>query len=139
MMTSNKHDWSTPDSLYNELDEEFHFTCDVAASDWNAKHSSYFDEVSDGLSREWNGVCWMNPPYGREISKWVEKAHNESQRGVVVVCLLPARTDTHWWHTWVMGHEIRFLRGRVHFSQRDGSSGPAPFPSAVVVMRRRNA
>lgn len=75
----------------------------------------------------------MNPPHGREIGKWVSRANYWSRHGSTVVCLLPARTDTRWWHENVIepGHFVRFLRGRVHFN----GTGPAPFPSAVVVMR----
>ena len=77
--------------------------------------------------------CYCNPPYGREISKWVEKAYSENKKGVLVVLLLPARTDTKWFHEYIYKkHEIRFIKGRLKFN--DGKKS-APFPSMVVVMR----
>ena len=121
-------DWATPQDLFDELDKEFHFTLDVCASDWNAKCKKYFTEKDDGLKQDWTGVCWMNPPYGREIGKWIKKA-SEIQGGVVVA-LLPARTDTKWFHDYIYKKaEIRFIKGRVKF----GGKGPAPFPSMIVI------
>ena len=73
----------------------------------------------------------MNPPYGRAIKHWVEKAYTESKRGATVVCLIPARTDTAYWHDYCFKGEVRFLRGRLSFSNK----GTAPFPSAVVIFR----
>lgn len=122
--------WATPWPLFNKLDAEFHFELDVCALPENAKCARYYSPADDGLARDWSGACWMNPPYGREIGKWVRKAYEESRRGATVVCLLPARTDTAWWHDYAMKGEVRFLRGRISFV---GASGPAPFPSAVVV------
>jgi len=128
LFTSNTDLWSTPQSLFDELDKEFHFTLDVCATDENAKCERYFTKEDDGLSQEWKGVCWMNPPYGREIGKWIKKAY-ESR--ATVVCLIPARTDTAWWHDYVMkAKEIRYIRGRLKFG---GSKNSAPFPSAIVV------
>ncbi len=86
----------------------------------------------DGLALTWLGTCWMNPPYGRKIGQWVRKAYESSLLGATVVCLLPARTDTAWWHDYVVKGEIRFLRGRLKFG---GQKNSAPFPSAVVVYR----
>ena len=135
--SSEAEDWETPLSLFAELDQEFGpFDLDVAATDDNALVESYFTPESNGLARVWGGVCWCNPPYGREVSRWVEKAHEEALAGrATTVCLLPARTDTRWWHEHVMQADIiRFIKGRVHF-RRGGKSGPAPFPSAVVVFQ----
>jgi phage N-6-adenine-methyltransferase len=129
---SEKMDWGTPQELFDKLDEEFHFTLDVCALPKNAKCRRFFSPHEDGLSREWNGVCWMNPPYGREIEKWMHKAFHESQRGATVVCLVPARTDTEWWHKYALQGEIRFIRGRVKFQ---GADATAPFPSAIVILR----
>jgi phage N-6-adenine-methyltransferase len=95
----------------------------------NAKCPSYFTREGNGLEKEWSSVCWMNPPYGREIRRWVEKTFKASQNGAIVACLLPARTDTSWWHDFCALGEIRFVRGRLKFGN------PAPFPSAVVVFR----
>jgi phage N-6-adenine-methyltransferase len=125
--------WGTPMSFFAVLNAEFGFTLDVCALPENAKCLRFFSPCDDGLRQSWRGICWMNPPYGREIRRWVEKAYQSAQQGAVVVCLLPARTDTHWWHTWVMrADEVRFVRGRLKFGD---SKNSAPFPSAVVVFR----
>jgi phage N-6-adenine-methyltransferase len=125
--------WSTPQWLFDLLDAEFGFETDVCALAQNAKCQRYFTPTTDGLAQEWSGTCWMNPPYGRAIERWVRKAHQSSLAGATVVCLLPARTDTNWWHGHVAhAAEVRFLRGRLRFG---GAKSGAPFPSAVVVFR----
>jgi site-specific DNA-methyltransferase (adenine-specific) len=126
--------WETPDDFYQRLYVEFGFTTDVAALPTNTKCRSFYTPEMDGLAQDWRGVLWLNPPYGREISRWVAKAYQAAQEnGATVVCLLPARTDTKWWHTYVMrAAEIRFVRGRLKFSNAVSS---APFPSAVVIFR----
>jgi phage N-6-adenine-methyltransferase len=125
--------WETPQDFFDELDREFGFTLDVCALPENAKCRRYFSPERDGLKQDWTGVCWMNPPYGREIGEWVAKAFESARNGATVVCLLPARTDTAWWHTYVMeATEVRFVRGRLRFG---GAENSAPFPSAVVVFR----
>jgi site-specific DNA-methyltransferase (adenine-specific) len=131
MFTSRTEEWATPAYVFNALDAEFHFTLDVCATRENAKCDTYFDKASNGLSQSWGGICFMNPPYGKEIGKWMEKAYREAQKGAVVVCLIPARPDTRWWHDWVMkAQEIRFVRGRLKFV---GGKYPAPFPSCVII------
>lgn len=130
MFSSNTDLWATPQSFFDKLNEEFRFEVDVCANDENAKCNLYYTEKEDGLSHEWVGVCWMNPPYGREIGKWVQKAYESSLNGATVVCLLPARTDTKWWHEYCMKGEIRLVKGRLKFG--DGKNS-APFPSAVVI------
>ena len=133
LFTSARSDWETPRATFNALHEEFSFRLDVCATQENAKCDDYLSVGDNALSVPWRGPAWMNPPYGREIGKWVRKAYEESRRGVTVVCLLPSRTDTRWWHDYVMeADEIRFIRGRLHF---DGHKNGAPFPSAVVVFR----
>src|SRR6266481_4639265 len=107
--------WEPPQEFFNKLDDEFHFELDVCAQDSNHKCERYITPEMDGLICEWYGRCWMNPPYGREIGKWVRKAWSESQRGCLVVCLVPARTDTAWWHDYCIKGEIRFIRGRLKF------------------------
>lgn len=124
--------WETPQNFFDELNAEFGFEVDVCATPENAKCARYFTPEQDGLAQEWTGTCWMNPPYGRQISKWVRKAYESAQKGATVVCLLPARTDTSWWHDYCMKGEIRFVRGRLKFGN---ASENAPFPSAVVVFR----
>lgn len=122
--------WETPQSFFNQLDLEFGFTLDVCALPENAKCATYFSPQTDGLKQEWSGVCWMNPPYGRVIGEWVKKAHDAR---CTVVGLLPARTDTKWFHEWIHGKaEVRFIKGRLKFG---GGKNSAPFPSMVVVWR----
>lgn len=131
MRSSLTDEWATPQHLFDALDREFHFELDVCADESNHKCPRYFDRAADGLSQEWKGVCWMNPPYGRQIGAWVEKAANAARGGAVVVCLLPARTDTRWWRDFVMqATELRFINGRVRFGQ---STAGAPFPSVIAV------
>lgn len=128
--------WSTPQDLFDELDKRFKFTLDVCAIPENAKCERYFTPEMDGLAQDWasnkNDVIWMNPPYGREIPKWMEKAFKASLQGVTVVCLVPARTDTKWWHDYAMKGDIYFIKGRLKFG---GHSNSAPFPSAIIVYR----
>ncbi len=133
LFSSQTCEWSTPDWLFDELNKEFGFTLDVCATPENAKCERFFTD--DGLHRPWEGVCWLNPPYGREIGKWLRKANYEAHaNGVTVVALIPSRTDTLWWHNIVMrASDIRFIQGRLKFG---GSKINAPFPSAVVVFRR---
>ena len=134
-MYSSKTDlWSTPQELFDRLNERFAFDLDVCALPENAKCERYFTPEVDGLSQEWRGICWMTPPYGREIGKWVKKAF-QSKENATVVALLPARTDTKWFHHYIYerrGVEIEFIRGRLKFG---GSKNSAPFPSMVVVFR----
>lgn len=123
--------WSTPQDFFNAVSAEFGpFDLDVCATPKNAKCVNYFNLAQDGLLQMWHGTIWMNPPYGRNIGKWVKKAYESSQEGATVVCLLPARTDTAWWHNWAIKGQIRFLRGRLKFG---GSKHSAPFPSALVI------
>ncbi|MDR5622667.1 phage N-6-adenine-methyltransferase [Staphylococcus haemolyticus] len=131
--SSKSNEWATPQNLFDELNDEFNFTLDPCATDENAKCSKYFTVEDDGLSKNWsNEVVFMNPPYGREIKKWIKKAYEESLNGATVVCLIPARTDTMYWHDFIFdkADDIRFLRGRLKFG---GSKNSAPFPSAIVV------
>jgi len=125
--------WATPQHFFDALNTEFHFETDVCALPSNAKCSAYYTPDMDGLSQEWSGICWMNPPYGRQIAKWIKKASESARNGATVVCLVPARTDTQWWHQYIEGRaEVRFVRGRLKFG---GSRNSAPFPSAVIVFR----
>lgn len=134
--SSESNYWTTPRDLFYQLDHEFGFTLDPCATDINHKCSKYFTEEEDGLKQDWSkDIVFMNPPYGREIGKWVKKAYCESLKGATVVCLIPSRTDTAYWHDYVMKSEdVRFIRGRLKFG---GGKGSAPFPSAIVVFRKR--
>lgn len=115
-MFSSKSDmWGTPQKLFDLIDSEFHFTTDVCATESNAKCKKYYSTQDDGLKQTWEGCCWCNPPYGRQIGKWVKKA---SESKCTTVMLLPARTDTAWFHDYIYGKaEVRFIRGRIHFER----------------------
>lgn len=130
LFTSNTDLWATPQDFFDRLNEEFGFELDVCAIAENAKCEKYYSPEIDGLKQEWEGVCWMNPPYGRSIGEWVKKAYQSSLAGAIVVCLIPARTDTRWWHDYCMKGEIRFVKGRLKFGD---SKNSAPFPSAIVI------
>lgn len=136
--SSDSNEWATPRDIFDALDAEFHFTLDPCASDENHKCDKYFTKEQDGLKQSWVGeAVFMNPPYGREIGKWIEKAYRESlQTNTYVVCLIPARTDTRYFHDHIMkAQEIRFKRGRIHFND---SKNSAPFPSMLVLFTGRS-
>jgi len=126
-------EWATPQDLFSQLNAEFQFTLDVCATANNAKCQRFFSRETDGLSQQWTGSCWMNPPYGDAIGDWIEKAHESATDKTIIVCLVPARTDTGWWWNHVRYGEVRFLKGRLKFGGCDSS---APFPSAVVIFGR---
>lgn len=127
--------WETPQEFFDKLNEEFHFQTDVCAIPQNAKCERFFTPAQNGLVQQWSGCCWCNPPYGREIGKWVQKAHDEAQNGTTTVMLLPARTDTKWFHNFIYGQaDIRFIKGRLKFG---GQNNPAPFPSMVVIFKSK--
>lgn len=130
LMSSATPEWATPQWLFDDLNREFGFTLDPCATPDNAKCERFFTKVDDGLAQTWDGTVWMNPPYGREIGRWVRKAYEASLTGATVVCLVPARTDTSWWHTYCMkANEVRFIRGRVRFIGE--ADNAAPFPSCA--------
>ena len=108
-------EYETPDEIFEPLNKEFGFTLDVCATAENAKCKKYFTKDDDALSKKWEGVCWMNPPFGRVMQKFVKKAYEESRNGATVVMLIPVRSNTNWWHKYVMQGEIRFIRGEVKF------------------------
>ena len=127
--------WATPQYLFDELDEEFGFTLDACADQSNHKCARYYTEADNGLAQDWGGeVVFCNPPYGRNIGEWVKKCSEEARKPkTVVVALIPARTDTRYFHEFVYKQpdvEVRFLRGRIKFGE---SKKGAPFPSMVVV------
>ncbi len=121
--------WATPQAFFDKLNAVHGFTLDVCATDDNAKCPQYFTKEIDGLKQDWRGVVWMNPPYGREIGAWMAKAYEAGKQGAKVVCLVPARTDTLWWHQYAMKGHIEFIKGRLKFGD---SKNSAPFPSAVI-------
>lgn len=131
LLTSNTDQWATPQHFFDQQNSVYGpFVLDVCADKNNAKCASYFDKAADGLKQQWIGKCWMNPPYGREIGKWMKKAYESAGNGTMVVCLVPARTDTKWWHDYAIKGQVTFIRGRLKFG---GSKNSAPFPSALVV------
>ncbi len=143
MRSSLDDTWSTPRDFFEKLHQEFNFTLDAAALRSSAVVPNYlgpdheYGWRHDALTVEWagaseGGAVWLNPPYGREIGKFMRKANEEAKKGITVVCLVPSRTDTKWWWDSVIMHEVRFVKGRLKFG---GQKNSAPFPSAVVVMR----
>ena len=137
VMFSSKTDlWETQQDFFDRLDDEFGFDLDACALPQNAKCERYYTPEMDGLSQPWDGVVWCTPPYGRNIGKWVQKAHDENKRNNnYIVMLLPARTDTRWFHDYILNKaEVRFIRGRLKFG---GSKNGAPFPSMVVIFKPR--
>lgn len=135
LFSSKSEMWETPQDFFDKLDDEFHFDLDVCAAPENAKCKRYYTPEMDGLFQPWEGVCWCNPPYGREIGAWVSKASYEAAVGQTIVMLLPARADTEWFHKYIYKQdrvELRFIRGRLKFG---GSKNSAPFPSMIVVFR----
>jgi phage N-6-adenine-methyltransferase len=132
--SSGSDEWAAPQTLFDQLNAEFGFDLDVCASAANAKCQRYFARGEDGLAQKWQGSCWMNPPYGRQIERWLAKASVSARAGATVVALVPARVDTGWWWDFCRFAEIRFLRGRLRF---EGAAANAPFPSAVVVFGAR--
>jgi len=137
LLSSKNMCWCTPQDFFDKLNAEFGFVLDPAATDKTAKCSLYYTPETDGLSQSWDrgGAVFCNPPYGREIGKWVQKAFKEARGGYPIVLLIPARTDTAYFHDYIYGKaEIRFVRGRLRFTDDDGNAAdPAPFPSMVVI------
>ena len=139
MFSSGTEHWSTPIELFDELNLEHKFTVDVCADTTNYKVKRYFNKKTDGLAQSWDGeVAWCNPPYGKEIKLWIEKAYESTKTvgcNTTVVMLLPARTDTRWFHEFIYNNplcSVKFIKGRLKFS---GSKNSAPFPSMVVTFK----
>ena len=131
--SSKSNEWRTPNDLYRRLNKEFKFTLDPCSTTLNALCFKNYTENDNGLIQDWsNETVFMNPPYGRAIGKWIKKAYEESLKGSTVVCLIPSRTDTVWWHDYCVRGEIRFIKGRLKFSN---SKTSAPFPSAIVIFK----
>lgn len=128
-------EWGTPQDLFDKLNAEFNFTLDACASAVNHKVDQYYTRADDALNKSWSGTVWMNPPYGKTMKQWMAKAVEACEtNGAIVVCLVPARTDTAWFWDYAMRGEIRFIRGRLKYVQADGSNKQsAPFPSAIVI------
>ena len=133
--SSDRMDWETPDDFFELLNDEFKFTLDVCADKNNTKCKRFITKEMNAFKKSWEGeICWMNPPYGKEIGNWMKKAYEESRKGCTVVCLIPSRTDTKYWHDYAMkAKEIRFVKGRLRFVGADSS---APFPSCIVIFKK---
>lgn len=136
LFSSERDDWATPQWLYDKLNKEFHFTLDPCSSELNHKCDKYYTIEDDGLSKEWtNETVFVNPPYGREIGKWVKKCYQETFNDVISVMLIPSRTDTKWFHDYIYNKaEVRFLNDRIIF---EGGVQRAPFPSMIVIFRNK--
>ncbi len=136
MFSSKKMDWETPQDFFDKLNKKFKFDLDACASDENHKLDNYFTELDNSLEQEWGGNVFINPPYGRSMHNFVEKAYQEHLRDVdrFIVMLIPARTDTTYWHNFIQDKAtIKFLRGRLKFEVDGVATDAAPFPSALVV------
>ena len=137
IFSSKSDEWGTPDNIYNKLNRKYKFTLDPCATNQNHKCPKYYTMMDDGLSKAWKDeVVFVNPPYGN-IGTWVKKAAEESiNNGALVVLLIPARTDTKYWHDYIMKYAsaIHFIKGRLKFKNlnSDAPSHSAPFPSVVV-------
>ena len=126
LMTSLSPHWATPKWLYDELNKEFNFGWDPCPLNWKSSNS--------GLDAIWGDSTFVNPPYGGQISMWIQKGYEESKLGKTIVMLLPSRTDTRWWHNYIMkANEIRFIKGRLKFGDAKNS---APFPSCIVIFKK---
>jgi phage N-6-adenine-methyltransferase len=138
MFSSDKMEWETPQDFFDNLNKEFNFELDVCATKENTKCKRYFTKEQNGLLESnkgnWSKCNWMNPPYGRDIRNWIRHAYkNAKMYGNTTVALLPARTDTRWFHDYIYNKmEIRFIKGRLKFS---GSKNSAPFPSMIVIFK----
>lgn len=133
--------WPTPTEFFDKLDSLFGFELDVCADASNTKCDKFYTVEQDSLQQDWTGVCWMNPPYGRDskagtsMYDWMKKAYESSRDNhATVVCLVPARPDNKWWQEWCIKGEMFFIKGRIKF---EGAKDPAPFPSAIIVFRPR--
>jgi len=144
MRTSNDDTWTTPRDFFDKVNAEFDFGLDAAALAYSTLVPDNWygpdhpdPACRDALRIDWNHnsrgkPIWLNPPYGRTIKEWVAKAESVAKAGGTVVCLVPSRTDTAWWHDHCIKHEVRFIRGRLKFGNQPNA---APFPSALVIMR----
>lgn len=138
MFSSKTDQWATPQAFFDELNREFSFTLDPCADAENHKCDRYFTKDENGLAQDWSGNrVFCNPPYGRAIKEWVAKCYWEGHKeNTLVVLLLPARTDTAYFHGYIQHRaEIRFIQGRLKFGN---SQAGAPFPSMLVIYRGPN-
>lgn len=137
LFSSVTHTWGTPQKLFNELNAEFGFDVDAAASDFNHKLPVYWTEADNSLNIDWGTrKVFVNPPYGRALYDWVKKSYEAARGGATVVMLIPSRTDTKYFHEYAVKGEIRFIKGRLKFENENReATSPAPFPSMIVIFR----
>ena len=147
MFSNINNAWCTPQPFFDELNKEFNFTLDPCATKKSAKCKKFFTPIEDGLKQDWEGhTVFCNPPYGRQIGKWVKKCYEEGQKpNTTIVLLIPSRTDTRYFHDYILGKaQIRFIKGRLTFWDLDGkkyinkdfkSMTPAPFPSLLAIYK----
>jgi site-specific DNA-methyltransferase (adenine-specific) len=133
MLSSESVEWGTPQGLFNELNESYNFTLDPCATPLNAKCQKFFTKEQDGLIQSWeNETVFCNPPYGRDMPKWIKKCYEESSKATIVL-LMPSRTDTKYFHDYVLGKaHLAFIKGRLKFEGLQKGSGSAPFPSLLA-------
>lgn len=132
LFSSEKETHETPQWLFDELNKQFEFDVDVCALPESAKCERYFTPTDNAFTKVWNGCCWMNPPYGRKISEWmIYAAEQSSQNGSTIVCLVPSRTDTKWFHNALENEPaVMFIKRRLKFGN---AKALAPFPSMIMV------
>jgi site-specific DNA-methyltransferase (adenine-specific) len=138
LFSSNSTEWGTPQDLFDELNKKYRFTLDPCGTAENAKCKRFFSASEDGLSKSWKGErVFCNPPYGREMGKWIKKCYESALEGAVVVALLPSRTDTAWFwdYIWPEKATVKFIKGRLKFVM-NGKNNSAPFPSMIVIWHR---
>ena len=138
MFSSESNEWATPQLFFDKLNEKFNFTLDPCATDKTAKCKKYYTKKDDGLSKDWGGeTVFVNPPYGKELKHWVKKSYEESRKAnTTVVLLVPARTDTKYFHNYMMkSSELHFIKGRLKFENDNKEKNSAPFPSVVAVFK----
>lgn len=143
--SSKSAEWETPPAFFKIYNDIYHFDIDVCATHENALCSKYWTIEDNALKKDWIGKCWMNPPYGRGIGLFMKKAYKESLKEAFIMCLIPARTDTRWWHDYAMKGKITFIKGRLKFinsafpnCRKDNNHklNSAPFPSAIVIFEK---
>lgn len=131
-VSDRRTDWETPPEIFEPLDREFHFGLDVCASTENRKCSKFYSIEENSLAQPWQGICWMNPPYGKNMQWWIQKAYDSAKSGqATVVCLIPVRSNNEWWSLCIQG-EIWFVRKKIKFV---GADSDLMVPSAIVVFR----
>jgi phage N-6-adenine-methyltransferase len=132
--------WETPENVFQTMNKEFNFTIDVCALPENSKCKRFFSPIENGLKQSWkNEICWCNPPYGKEVKDWVKKAYLESFNGAKTVLLIPVKSNTNWWHEFIIPFaEVRFVKGRIAFI-KDGVQfkEALPFPLAFVIFNTK--